>query len=411
MDKENLASSLFFSKEAADYLGITTQRLNILVQQGKLKPLKKNSSGTIFHISELERRREELSIFEEKTEINGDIGMFRIDNPAKSEALNFSVLMLSLNISEKKLNPIFDEFASKYDISADMIENISPWSIFFKVSEDTLRNNYSFAKREFEKLNISDEIIKIGDPFYPKMLSITEEAPRFLFLRGNKNLLLDNRTVALVGSRGASIEGQENARRVAKSLGRNGIIVVSGLAKGIDVSVHKAALENNFNTIAVIGTNLNQYYPNENKDIQKEIEKKGLVISQFSPVLKTERWFFPLRNGVMSGLSLATVIIEAGETSGALKQATFALKQKRLVLIPQNAFNIKTITWPEKLRQKGAFVVRSPKEIIEKLSENNVYVEKEEDYEKSDSLDLFNNFDHDLYVAEMKGIYSADKSK
>lgn len=73
------------------------------------------------------------------------------------------------------------------------------------------------------------------------------------------------------------------------------------------------ALQNNFNTIAVIGTNLNQYYPNENKDVRLEIERKGLVIFQFPPSMKTGRWFFPLRNGVMSGISLATVIMEAGE--------------------------------------------------------------------------------------------------
>ena len=133
------------------------------------------------------------------------------------------------------------------------------------------------------------------------------------------------------------------------------------------------AREFGFNTIAVIGTNLNQYYPNENKEVQLEIEKKGLVISQFPPSMKTERWFFPLRNGVMSGISLATVIMEAGETSGALKQATFALKQGRVVLIPQNVVNKPTLLWPKKYIQKGAYAVRTPKEIIEKLSEKNVY--------------------------------------
>ena len=118
---------------------------------------------------------------------------------------------------------------------------------------------------------------------------------------------------------------------------------------------------------------MNQYYPIENKEVQLEIEKKGLVVSQFSPATKTERWFFPLRNGVMSGLSLATVIMEAGETSGALKQADFAIKQGRQILIPSKALELKTITWPKKYVEQGAQVVTSPKDIIQKLAENHVF--------------------------------------
>ena len=103
------------------------------------------------------------------------------------------------------------------------------------------------------------------------------------------------------------------------------------------------------------------------------IEKKGLVVSQFSPANKTQRWFFPLRNGVMSGLSLATVIMEAGETSGALKQADFALKQGREVYIPQSALEIKSISWPAKYVSKGAKTVVYPKDVVERLAESNIF--------------------------------------
>ena len=233
-----------------------------------------------------------------------------------------------------------------------------------------MKTEYDYAKLAFSHLRETDEIIRIGDPAYPKLLKETEEAPRFLYLRGRISLLQDLRTVALVGSRQAGEEGKRNTERVARILGSNGIIIVSGLAKGIDVTAHKAALNSGFSTIAVIGTNLNQYYPSENMEVQKRIEKEGLVVSQFSPATKTERWFFPLRDGVMSGLSQATVIMEAGETSGALKQARYALKQKRLVLIPQNAFNIPSIKWPEKFEKKGAIRVKNPSEIIEILSKH-----------------------------------------
>lgn len=374
-DESGLASQLLFSKEAAEYLGITVQRLNKLIQNGKITPLKKNSSGTVFHIDELKRRKEELAIFTEDAidYVSEDKKMFIIDTPTKHEALNFASLMHALGIAEKKLVPGFEEFSKKHDVSDPIPSNLDAWTSFFNITYEKLSSSYSYATAQFEKLKADDEIIKINGSDYPKLLAATEEAPRFLYLRGNKSLLYDGRTVALVGSREASQEAKENTERVALTLGKNGIIIVSGLAKGIDVTAHRTALDNNFNTIAVIGTNLNQYYPNENKEVQLEIEKKGLVISQFPPSMKTERWFFPLRNGVMSGISLATVIMEAGETSGALKQATFALKQGRVVLIPQNVVNKPTLLWPKKYIQKGAYAVRTPKEIIEKLSEKNVY--------------------------------------
>ncbi len=395
------ADELFFSKEAADFLGITVQRLNKLVQTGKIVPLKKNSSGTVFHISELLRRKEEIAVFSEIHEVTGEIvsGMFEIDSPTKQEAVNFSAIMAVLNISEKKLIPSFESFAKTVDVSEPLTEHLDKWSSFFNVSELELSSMYNAAVREFHRLKKDDEIIKKGSQDYPELLAETEEAPRFLYIRGNKSLLYDSRTVALVGSREASEEAKRNTERVAVALGKNGIIIVSGLAKGIDVTAHKTALEHGYRTIAVIGTNLNQYYPNENKQVQIEIEKKGLVISQFSPLLKTERWFFPLRNGVMSGLSRATVVMAAGETSGALVQARCALKQGRLVLIPQNAFSISSVTWPAKFVARGAFAVKSPQEIIERLSRVNLY---------HTEPDLFDDSLNDLVVAEKGMSYSAD---
>ena len=166
------------------------------------------------------------------------------------------------------------------------------------------------------------------------------------------------------------------------------------MAKGIDVTAHKEALKDGYNTIAVIGTNLNQYYPAENKEVQKEIEKKGVVVSQFSPANKTQRWFFPLRNGVMSGLSLATVIMEAGETSGALKQADFAIKQGREVLIPKSALDMEKISWPEKYVKKGAKVVTYPKDVLKLLAESNIF-KIDREYEQQTITNLLQNTQND----------------
>lgn len=374
MGKDIQASDLLFAKEAAEYLGITVQRLNKLIQEGKIKPLKKNASGTVFHIDELNRRKEELAIFT-KVGNGGKTGVFVIDSKTKQEALNYATLMNVLNITEHKLEPQFDELSKivSIDVPVDTPDVCQKYCDFFHISEDLLLKEYKKAKRAFSELKETDEIIKRGSGDYPPLLLETEQAPRFLYIRGKKSLLFEKRTVALVGSRQASTKARENTGRLAMVLGKNGITVISGLAKGIDVSAHVAALRNGYNTIAVIGTNLNQYYPTENKEVQLEIEKKGLVVSQFSPASKTQRWFFPLRNGVMSGLSLATVIMEAGETSGALKQADFALKQGRQIMIPESAFQIKTITWPERYKERGASVVATPMDVIELLAENNIF--------------------------------------
>ena len=390
MEKEKLAAQLFFSKEAAEYLGITVQRLNKLVQDGKVIPLKKNSSGTIFHIDELNRRKEEVEIFT-KIGYGGEKAMFVFDTKEKQEALNYATLMNVLNFTEHKLEPLFEKFSQTNNVSLplDALEISENYVEFFKVDSRKLFDEYYKAQKAFSLLRDTDEIIKRGSQDYPPLLSDTQQAPRFLYLRGKKSLLFEKRTVALVGSRNASEKAKENTVRVAEVLGKNGVTVISGLAKGIDVTAHKTALKKGYNTIAVIGTNLNQYYPKENKEVQIEIEKKGLVVSQFSPANKTQRWFFPLRNGVMSGLSLATVIMEAGETSGALKQADFALKQGRQILIPATALQIPTISWPQKYVNKGAEVVNNPKDIIDKLTKSNIF--KSGEVERYEQQNL-NNF-------------------
>ena len=301
--------------------------------------------------------------------------MFQLDTKAKIEALNFATLMNALGITEQRLDPRFTDFSNENDVTIPLNHStvINSYVAFFNIRKEHLLRVFDLAERAFLGLRETDEIIKRGSQDYPPLLAKTEQAPRFLYIRGNKALLYEKRTVALVGSRQASDKAKENTRRLTVKLGDNGITIISGLAKGIDVTAHQEALKKGYNTIAVIGTHLNQYYPAENRAVQIEIEKKGLVVSQFSPANKTQRWFFPLRNGVMSGLSLATVIMEAGETSGALKQADFALKQGRLVMIPRCALDMKTISWPARYVKKGAKVVTYPKDVLELLAECNIF--------------------------------------
>ena len=179
--------------------------------------------------------------------------------------------------------------------------------------------------------------------------------------------LLNEKSVSVVGSRNASKEAMEKTEILVKALVKRNIVVNAGLAKGIDTITHQKALKNNGGTIAVIGTPINQYYPKENKKLQLTIEKHVLVVSQFPPCNKVYKWNFPTRNATMSGISIATIIMEAGEKSGALRQADHCIKQGRDILIPYSLLH-SSLLWPKKYIQKGAYTFRNIKEVLELLN-------------------------------------------
>ena len=150
---------------------------------------------------------------------------------------------------------------------------------------------YGMVKNRFANLTNDVILVKKGDQAYSKLLAKTKEAPPYLFLKGNVHLL-EEKSVCVVGSRNASEESMKKTERIVKSLVKRNIVVNAGLARGIDTATHTAALANGGRTIAVIGTPINQYYPKENKDLQIQIEKNGLVVSQFPPCNAINRGIF-----------------------------------------------------------------------------------------------------------------------
>ena len=181
--------------------------------------------------------------------------------------------------------------------------------------------------------------------------------------------LTERRCVAVVGTRKPTGDGIERADRLARELVERGFAVASGLAAGIDTAAHRAAMKKG-STIAVIGTPLGSHYPRENRDLQDQIAREFLVISQV-PVLRYRRqhvpqqnwFFFPERNVTMSALTEATVIVEASETSGTLTQARAALYQGRKLFILNSCFERSDLTWPARFEAQGAIRVREPEDI------------------------------------------------
>lgn len=190
---------------------------------------------------------------------------------------------------------------------------------------------------------------------------------------------LESPSVAVVGTRNPSEIGKARTRKLVRGLVKANYTIVSGLAAGIDTEAHTAAMECGGATIGVIGTPLGISYPKENQSLQEEIARKFLVVSQI-PILRYSqrdwRWnraFFPERNVTMSAMTLATVIVEAGNTSGTLVQAKAALRQGRKLFILDSCFENKELEWPRKFEKLGAYRVRDLSDVLGVLGEGKAH--------------------------------------
>ena len=376
---EALMKDIYTSSEAAEYLNISTQRLNQLVHDKRIVPIKISKSIMLFLKSDLDARKI-TNVVKDNSGIKNE--KFDINIPFVRDAILYYTIQQYFNNNDKKtcefIHQIEETHGFSFRIKLKM--NIPLLSKLLNTTDKEFYARYGMVKDSFANLTNDVILVKKGYQAYSKLLATTKEAPLYLFLKGNVHLL-EEKSVCVVGSRNASEESMKKTERIVKSLVKRNIVVNAGLARGIDTATHTAALANGGRTIAVIGTPINQYYPKENKDLQIQIEKNGLTVSQFPPCNPINRWNFPTRNGVMSGISLATIIMEAGESSGALKQADYALKQGRDVLIPQSAIDNPLIQWPKKYVSKGAHAFKTLKEVLQILNKNELL------------LNLFNNND------------------
>jgi DNA processing protein len=175
-------------------------------------------------------------------------------------------------------------------------------------------------------------MVCVLDAEYPSNLRMIHQHPPVLFMRGTADER-DATSVAVVGTRQPTPRGIDQARQLAAGLAANGIPVISGLAAGIDTAALSAALAAGERTVAVIGTGIDRVYPPQNAGLQEEIAAKGLLISQFLPGSPPTKASFPMRNAVMSGYALATVVVEAADRSGSRVQARLALQHGRHVFL------------------------------------------------------------------------------
>ena len=203
-----------------------------------------------------------------------------------------------------------------------------------------------------------------GQPVYPALLKEIRDYPKELYYIGDPKLL-EEKCVSIVGSRKTNQYGRSTAYSFGKALGRRGITVVSGMAVGIDTCAHEGALQEKGNTAAVLACGLDLCYPPRNRELKEKIESAGIVLSEYPPGTAAQRYYFPQRNRIISGLSPLTVVVQAGNRSGALITAELAADQGRDVgAVPGNIdseYNLGS----NKLLREGAFALTGVQDLLE----------------------------------------------
>ena len=208
--------------------------------------------------------------------------------------------------------------------------------------------------------------LSLPDGSGTELLRQIHDPPRALFLRGAGNVdLLARPAVAIVGARACSPYGAQVARMLGRELAAAGLVVVSGLARGVDGEAHRGALEAEGLTVAVLGCGIDRDYPAAHAELGRRIRERGLIVSEYEPGVEPAPWRFPARNRIIAGLAAATVIVEARERSGALITADFALEDGREVFAVPGEITGSLATGTNRLLRQGATPLTSAEDVLE----------------------------------------------
>ena len=271
-------------------------------------------------------------------------------------------------IGSVRFKQILDFFGSAETAWFSPPAGLSAAGIPQKVVENFLNvRNQVDLERVMEKINNGRiRVMTWLDSDYPRRLKEIDQSPPVLYLKGAINVE-DDWAVAVVGTRRVTPYGRQVANEIATYLAQNGITVVSGLARGVDAISHQSALQAGGRTIAVLGSGVDVIYPPEHRKLAADIERQGALVSDYPVGTSPDGVNFPPRNRIISGLSLATVVVEAGEKSGALITAEFAVEQGREVFAVPGSILAPQSEGTNQLIEQGARPLLKMSEILESL--------------------------------------------
>lgn len=234
--------------------------------------------------------------------------------------------------------------------------------------------------KHLEKQKI--RVLLYSDPAYPQSLRLIHDPPMVLYIKGNA-IPHNLSHVAVVGSRNPTHCGLKAAEKIGQGLARRGLSVVSGMARGIDSAAHRGCLAGRGFTVAVVGTGIDMVYPASNQKLFDQIAQQGAVISEFPLGTAPEPKNFPIRNRIISGLSLGVVVVEATKKSGSLITASLALEQGREVFAVPGSINSFKSTGCHFLIKQGAGLVENSDDIMDQLDLNYPYAPKKDTFKET----------------------------
>ena len=263
------------------------------------------------------------------------------------------------------------KFGNPYEFIYKNPNKLEKTDLITQEQADSLLNgkmpdNWAKIYQTIKKSDI--KFVSILDKEYPNNLKQIFDPPPFLFYKGELKKDYFNRSIAIVGTRKPTAYGRMMTKKIAKLLCENNFTIVSGLAYGIDVISHITAIENKQPTVAVLGTPIDNIYPPGNRSVAQKITQNGVVLSEIIPTVKTDKWSFPERNRIISGLSYAVVVIEGSHKSGSLITAKFALDQNRDIFALPGDVNRTQSEGPNYLIKIGAQIITKPEDILESFN-------------------------------------------
>lgn len=272
-------------------------------------------------------------------------------------------------IGPKKFKQILEKFPKIQEVvSMKDTHLLDVFGIFIGKKIVDFRSIYkvSVERRLLEDLEIKFKVF--GEVGYPKNLSNMKDPPQFFYYKGEYSSQIFKKCIAVVGTRKVSEYGRKMTRMLSEQLSKNGFIIVSGMAYGVDREAHLSALDSGNKTIAVLASSVDNPTPKRNEDIYKKIEKNGLVISEMHPKKKIEAGAFPKRNRIIAGLSIGTIVVEAPKSSGALITADIAFRENRQVFaVPGDVGKINSAGTNNLIKVSKAKLVEKVEDIIEEF--------------------------------------------
>lgn len=289
-------------------------------------------------------------------------------------------LVLSIGFANIRIHQLLEHFDSAEEACAALEKGSAAFSKEEIKSASEVNEKQLFAVLSYcEKHNI--EMICIDDEKYPDLLKHIYDPPVLLFCRGNTDILKSGRNISIVGSRYISDYSLHAAEAVAAAAVSGGRTVVSGFAVGTDIAAHLSAVRNGGKTIAVLGCGIDYNYPEQNIKYKDEIAANGVIISEYLPKTSAKPAHFPIRNRILSGLSLSTVVIEAARKSGSLNTASHAVNQGRDVwVIPPHDIFDHRYDGNKALLLDGAIPLCSPTDILEEYFGNRLHIPVKENF-------------------------------